>query len=74
MELRPEKNGFGVLDVARFGPYQLWDADLWKCPGCGFEVVLGFGCRPIIRHEDSGFEQMIARYRQGSKLVENQSE
>ncbi len=41
-ELRPETNDTTVIETAKFGPYKIWDADTWKCPGCGIEVVALF--------------------------------
>ena len=33
-----------------WGPYKLWMADLWACPTCGVEIVMGFGHGPISEH------------------------
>ncbi len=72
-ELHPEKNGVGVLDMANHGPYELYDADLWKCPKCGLEVVGGFGDGPISGHYDVvGFQRMIDSYKSRRLLIENQ--
>jgi hypothetical protein len=72
---RPEKNGFvflegmpegnyvlpGTEDAARWRPYKLWAGDKWKCQGCGHEIIVGTGARPIaIQHEDSFAEQCEA--------------
>lgn len=51
-DMFPKKNGVGVLDFADYGPYQVWDADLWGCRECGAEIVIGFGQSPIARHDD----------------------
>ena len=32
-------------------PYNIWMADLLKCPGCGVEIVGAFGNRPIASGE-----------------------
>ena len=71
MEFHPERNGIGVLDMADFGPYAVWDADLWKCPGCGVEVVGGFGGNPISCHHSATFGRTVAAYRGGYGLIEN---
>ena len=42
-EFKPSHNGTLVIETASFGPYKVWNADTWKCPGCGSEVVAGFG-------------------------------
>ncbi len=62
-ELHPETNGVGVLDMANSKPYEVYDADLWKCPGCGIEVVGGFGNSPISAHYMASFQQVIDGYK-----------
>ncbi len=71
-ELYPERNGVGVLDLADFGPYALYDADLWQCPKCGMEVVGGFGIFPISRHHEADFDKLVADYKARGLLIENQ--
>lgn len=46
-EFKPETNGTLVIETASFGPYRIWDADTWKCPGCGVEIVAGFSDFPM---------------------------
>lgn len=46
-ELKVLDNGILVIETASFGVYKVWSADTWKCPGCGFEVVAGFGQIPL---------------------------
>lgn len=80
-EMRPETNGVGVLDMVNQSnheryreaqPYELWDADLWKCPKCGVEIVGGFGSGPISSHYEDGFAQTIYSYeRQGLIIINN---
>jgi len=70
-EMIPFVNGVGVLDHADFGPYSLWDADLWQCPKCGKEVIGGFGQGPISAHYEMGFQRMIEHYDKVGKLVHN---
>jgi len=72
VDLRPERNGVGVLDMADFGPVDLWDADLWKCPKCGLEVVSGFGNNPISSHYvKEEFSRLIDAYRKNSLIIES---
>ena len=70
-ELHPETNGVGVLDKNDNGDYALWDADLWKCPKCGMEVVGGFAYGPISAHYEDDFQRQIERYRSKGLLIEN---
>ena len=69
-ELRPETNGVGVLDIVRGAGYELWDSDKWKCPGCGIEVVGGFGNNPIASHFEDDFGRMVGTYRGKDNLIE----
>ena len=70
-ELRPEKNGVGILDMSDNGAYELWDADLWKCPKCGLEVVGGFAYNSISAHYKEDFQRMIDDYKRRGLLIVN---
>lgn len=71
-DMYPKKNGVGVLDYAAYGPYQVWDADLWACPQCEIEIVVGFGQNPIARHDetDISLTRFCEDYKQHSCLIE----
>ena len=71
VEMRPEKNGVGVLDMAEFGPYKIWDADLYKCPKCGYEVIVGFAHFAIAEHHEANFESTVQSYRDKERLYKN---
>lgn len=78
-ELRPKENGVGLLDMFRPSdetepqPYQIWDADLWSCPKCGYELITGFGQGPIAQHWEEGgvLERTIANYDKRHRVVRN---
>ena len=76
-EMRPETNGVGLLDMFKPSdkpepqPYELWDADLWKCPKCGIEVVGGFANGPISSHFEEVFQDMIKHYKGMGLIIEN---
>jgi hypothetical protein len=57
-EFRPERNGFKVVDMFQHDtkPYQIWDADMWKCPKCGIEIAVGFGWTPLFAHFENEFD------------------
>ena len=69
VEMRPEKNDVGVLDMADFGPYKLWSADKYKCPKCGYEIVVGFGDDRIAEHYEDSFERSIKWYEERGVLI-----
>ena len=71
-ELRPETNGVGVLDMNDNGAYELWDADKWKCPKCGIEIVGGFAYNPISAHYKVDFQNMIKHYEDRGLLIKNE--
>jgi hypothetical protein len=60
-ELQPFHSGVYVIEMASFGPYKVWAADLWKCHGCGMEVVSGFSEQPIMEHYKEGFDEWFAK-------------
>lgn len=69
--------GVGVLDMYRPSdsekaePYELFDADLWKCPSCGFEVVGGFGYTNISAHYDPDFQKFMDGYKKRGVIENN---
>lgn len=58
-EYRPHQNGVNVVEVIGPSqrPYKLWKADALKCPGCGHEIVAGFGARPFASDWDENFAE-----------------
>ena len=44
VEMHCEKNSFMIKDkVVGDSPVAVWSGDKFKCPGCGKEIVVGFG-------------------------------
>ena len=70
-EMRPETNGVGVLDIVQGRPYELWSADLWRCPGCGVEIVGGYGNVPIAAHYESDFTVVLQSYESRGLIIRN---
>ena len=53
--LKVKKNGVGIEEGmlrgdSSWGPYKLWQGDLWECDGCGAQIVRGFGRDAISEH------------------------
>ena len=69
VELKPECNNTTVVETASFGPYKVWLADTWKCPGCGIQVVTGFGREPIKEHFMDGFDEWLRLHVQKARKV-----
>jgi hypothetical protein len=67
---RAEKNGYyfeeGMPTTSdRNGPwqsYKLWSGDLWRCRGCGAEIIVGTGANPMAEHYQSDYAAKIERY------------
>lgn len=65
---RAEKNGFVVAEMipvdegrVLWSGYAIWAADMWRCEGCGAEILSGFGQQPISRHFDDDFVEQMGR-------------
>jgi hypothetical protein len=64
---KPKKNGVTWEEGAphrterggeEWGPYKLWEGDLWECRGCGVEIVVGHGSQPLsIAHEEDYYRK-----------------
>lgn len=57
IELRPKTNGICIAEMSCQGAEALWSADLWHCPQCGLEVILGTGSQPINMYWDPEFTE-----------------
>lgn len=43
-------------------PYQIWNADLWECPSCGFQVVAWSPIQKAVSyHHEKGFATALER-------------
>jgi len=72
--MRPETNGVGVLDMTDYGPYKIWDADKYKCPKCGYEIVTAFGQQALAEHwQKENFDTFVEAYRKQGVLIECRS-
>ena len=75
---KPAKTGVSVMEQMPCGndappgntepenwkPYKLWQADLYRCDGCGHEVITGFAQLPSAEHYQPEFKDKVARARQ----------
>lgn len=64
--MRPKRNGYYFIegmptdqksgvgkDATGWVPYKIWCGDLWYCPTCEAEIVVGVGREPItVQHKD----------------------
>ena len=58
--LRPRKNDVCVhITMTDGSDYQLWQADLWECPDCGNQVILGYGAQCWSEHYQPDFKSYL---------------
>jgi hypothetical protein len=66
LEGMPEETSGPASGHVKWVPYKLWLGDLWKCPGCGTELISGTGRNPISEHYLPDFSEKVKNY--GPKL------
>jgi hypothetical protein len=69
---RPKKNGQFFTEMMpagddnpppgnnapeRWEPYKLWSGDLWHCPSCGSEIIVGVGAKPVSERHHRDFKE-----------------
>ncbi len=68
----PKKNEVDVLDLVNFSPRQLWEGDLWECPRCYTQIIIGFGCEPYMSCREVGFDERVAKLKAAGTLFKNE--
>ncbi len=58
-DFQVKRVGAQVVEMAVFGPYKIWDADMLACPGCGTEIVAQFAEGPASEHYMPGFASLL---------------
>lgn len=61
LEYRIEKMGVYVVEMASFGAYKIWSADLHKCPKCGHLLIAGFADYSLSEHHEEGFNELLKK-------------
>ena len=55
LEQMPDADRSGVIDGIHWHPYKLWMGDQWRCDGCGSEIIVGVGMKPLAEHFEDNF-------------------
>ena len=56
--------------MASFGPYKVWNADTWECPGCGVQIVGGFADQPSRQdHWKDDFEEWLNKEKEFASSI-----
>lgn len=53
----PGESPRGLRDPSAWEPYKLWRGDLWKCPDCGAEIIVGCASSNFHEHYLPGFKE-----------------
>ncbi len=68
VELKPSQIGVVVVDMVGGKPYQIWNADVYKCPKCGVEIVQAFATAPMMNHEQ-GFADYFEKVKVHRRVI-----
>lgn len=61
IEMRPQNNAPPGSEAPEdWLPYKLWQGDLWVCRGCGAEIIVGVGLKPMAEHYQPDFDATVA--------------
>lgn len=44
-----------------WSPYKLWNGDLWKCPDCGHEIIIG-ATQQVSEHYKEDWDECVAQF------------
>ncbi len=69
IELRAHENGIVALSMATFGPYELYLADIWRCPQCGWQGIFSNADPFSARHQDADFESVLDKAERTQTVV-----
>lgn len=50
----------GNAEPDKWRPYKLWMGDLWECPDCHAEVIVGVAHNPVAEHFEEHFASAVA--------------
>jgi hypothetical protein len=63
----------GVVVVTMFNdppqPYELWEADAWRCEKCQTEIVAGYGRAPFSVHWRDNFAAHLEKARRTRRVI-----
>lgn len=54
-----KKNGVIVEELAQFGSYKLWEADLKECPKCHHQIISGFAQHSFAEHYQTDYKDKL---------------
>lgn len=72
VEYEPERNDVVVERVSRGGSHRLWAADLWACPVCGHQIVIGYGDRAYAESTEPDYPFKVETAKRSGALYRSQ--
>jgi len=61
IEFKTKKNGVVAQEHTEpqptGTPYKIWNGDLWECPQCLTQIIVGWGDKPVSYHNDPDFKE-----------------
>jgi len=64
-EYKVKKSGVITELMTTFGgkpaSFELYDSDLWECPGCGHQIIGGFGQKALAQHFEEDYQEVLKR-------------
>jgi len=69
-EMRCKKNGHVVITLAEGRPVALTDGDLYECPKCGTQVVIGLASKPYATLSVGCFDAWVEDVRNRGHFTE----
>lgn len=61
----------GTAEPERWTRYKLWVGDLWGCPDCGAQIVVGVGLAPLGEHYQEDFLKKVDQLGADQLLVKD---
>lgn len=65
-EYKVEEQGVALVEYADRGgtrkPYAIYFGDLWVCPGCGHQIIGGYGEPAAQEHEKEKMQKLLDTY------------
>lgn len=61
----------GRAEPEKWQPYKLWVGDLWRCPDCGSEIVVGVNGERLAEHYEHDFAEKVERTGAARLLVKD---
>ena len=65
-----KKQGIVVNELAEFGSYKLWEADLKECPVCHNQIISGFAQKNFSEHYQIGHKEQLEKAKEKGVLYD----